>query len=213
MLTYFIRHAQSQGNVGASNEPDCTLSDFGRLQVLRLTQRLAGAGVRAIYTSPLRRSIETAMPLAERLDLPVWVRPDIAEHFWEGFGNLRSFEPCGLAELMAAWPRVRLDPTLPPGLWQWPTWPESVEALAARMRGFVLHLKQRWMDEQDVVVVFSHGAPVARGLEAWILDVPGPEYRFRIRNATVNLVRLHEGVSTLLAVNEASHLVGLEAMT
>ena len=209
MLTYFVRHAESQGNTGRSNEPDCSLSDFGRLQAQRLADRLAQAGVRAIYSSPMRRSVETAMPLAERLDLDIWLRPDIAEHFSAGIANLEHFTPCSLADLAGAWPRLRLDPALPADTWQWPVWPESVETLAARMRRFVMHLKATWLNPDDAVAVFSHGAPVARGLEAWIIETPGPEYRFSIENATVNLARFGAGVSTLLLLNESSHLAGL----
>jgi broad specificity phosphatase PhoE len=102
---------------------------------------------------------------------------------------------------------VRLDPALPAGCWECPVWPESVETLAARMRRFVDHLKAAWGDHNDdVVAVFSHGAPVARALEAWIIDTPGPEYRFSIVNAAVNLVRFRDGVSTMLALNEGRHL-------
>jgi broad specificity phosphatase PhoE len=174
-----------------------------------VADRLAISEVRAIYSSPFRRSIETAMPLAERLNLEIRVRPDIVEHFWEGFANLQHFQPCTLEQLTGAWSRVRLDPALPAGCWDWPTWPESVETLAARMRKFVDHLKVTWGDHNDdAVVVFSHGAPVARGLEAWILDTPGPEFRFAIANATINLVRFRDGVSTMLALNEGSHLGG-----
>ncbi len=209
MLAYFVRHAESESNAGLSGGADCVLSDPGCRQVERLTDRLARAGVRAIYSSPLRRAILTAMPLAERLDLPVWVRPDIVEHFWSGFSNLEDFEPGTLQDLAKVWPRVVLDPALPAGCWGWPVWPESVETMAGRMRRFVEHLKAAWTGADDVVAVFSHGAPVARGLEAWIIDEVGPEYRFGIVNATVNLVRHQDGVSTLLAVNEASHLVGV----
>lgn len=207
MLAYIIRHAESESNAGLSDGPDSGLSDAGKWQARRVADRLAGAGVRAIYSSPLRRSIETAMPLAERLDLEIRIRPDIAEHFWEGFTNLQHFQPCTLEELARTWPRLRLDPALPAGCWDWPIWPESVETLAARMRKFVDHLKVTWGDDNDdTVAVFSHGAPVARGLEAWIIDRPGPEYRFAIANATINLVRFRDGVSTMLALNEASHL-------
>lgn len=207
MLTYFVRHGESENNVGRSNSPDSGLSDLGRQQARCVAERLGVAGVRAIYSSPLRRSIETAWPLAERLGLEIWIRPDIVEHFWGGFANLREFQPCTFADLARWCPRVRLDPALPGGYWEWPMWPESVEILAARMRRFTEHLKATWGDGgQEVVAVFSHGAPVARGLEAWILDEPGPEFRFDIANATVNLVRYRDGVSTLLAVNEASHL-------
>ncbi len=208
MLAYFIRHAESESNAGLSNLPDSGLSDLGRHQAAQVAHRLAAAGLRAVYSSPLRRAVETALPLAEQLDLPIRVRPDIVEHFWSGFANLQYFQPCTLEDLTAEWSRARLDPALPAGCWDWPTWPEPVETLAARMRKFVDHLKVTWGDHNDdAVAVFSHGAPVARALEAWIIDRPGPEYRFSIANAAVNMVRYRDGVSTMLALNEASHLV------
>ncbi len=160
MLSYFIRHAESQSNAGTSDEPDCGLSEYGRPQAARLARALAASNIRAIYSSPMRRSLETAMPLAERLDLDVWLRPDIAEHFSHVFANLEGFTPCGVADLRRTWPRVRLDPALPAATWDWPAWPESVDALAARMRRFVTHLKQTWRGPDDVVAVFSHGAPL-----------------------------------------------------
>lgn len=207
MLAYFIRHGESESNAGLSELPDSALSGRGRWQASCVAGRLASVGVRGIYSSPLRRSIETAMPLAEELDLPVWVRPDLIEHYWSGFANLEHFQPSALEELVRAWPRVQLDPTLPAGSWEWPTWPEPVATLAGRMRRFVEQLKATWGDGGDeAVAVFSHGAPAARALEAWIIDEPGPEYRFSIANATVNLVRFRDGVSTMLALNEASHL-------
>lgn len=209
MLAYFIRHGESENNAGRSDLPDSGLSDLGRHQACRVADRLAGAGVRAIYSSPLCRSIETAMPLAERLGLEVWIRPDIVEQFWSGFANLEHFTPCSFQDLAKAWSGIRLDPALPADYWQWPVWPESAETLAGRMRRFVQHLKATWGDGGDeAVAVFSHGAPVARGLEAWIIDAPGPEFRFDIANATVNLVRFREDVSTMLMLNEASHLNG-----
>jgi broad specificity phosphatase PhoE len=207
MLVYFIRHGESESNAGRSDLPDSELSGLGRHQALCVADRLARAGVRAIYSSPFRRAIETAMPLAERLGLEVWIRPDIVEQFWVGFANLEHFTPCTFQDLAKAWPGIRLDPALPAGYWEWPVWPESVETLAARMRRFADYLKAAWGDHNDdTVAVFSHGAPIARGLEAWITDTPGPEFRFDIANATANLVQFREVVSTMLMLNEASHL-------
>jgi 2,3-bisphosphoglycerate-dependent phosphoglycerate mutase len=207
MLAYFVRHGQSESNAGRSNLPDSALSDLGRRQASQVADRLARVHVCAIYSSPFRRSIQTAMPLAQRLGLTIRIRPDIVEHFWAGFANLEHYVPGSVQDLVAAWPGTELDPVVPAGAGDWPVWPESVEALANRMRRFVEHLKRTWGDTgEETVAVFSHGAPVARALEAWIIDRPGPEFRFDVANATVNLVRFRDGVSTMLALNEASHL-------
>ena len=55
----------------------------------------------------------------------------------------------------------------------------------------------------------SHGSPVARLIEAWLTDRPGPWFRFTIDNGAVAALRHHDGVSTLVCLNEISHLRGL----
>ncbi len=65
----FVRHAEKELNAG----DDPALSDAGRRRATELTRQLVDAdvvvGIDAIYTTPFRRSQETARPLAEALDL------------------------------------------------------------------------------------------------------------------------------------------------
>jgi len=67
----FVRHAEMELNVGE----DPGLSDAGRRRVSELTRQLVDAdvvaGIDAIYSTPFRRTQETAQPLAEALDLPI----------------------------------------------------------------------------------------------------------------------------------------------
>lgn len=67
----FVRHADK----AAVPEDDPGLSEAGRRRVEELTRQLSDAdvvaGIDAIYTTPTRRAIETAQPLANRLDLPI----------------------------------------------------------------------------------------------------------------------------------------------
>jgi len=67
----FVRHAEQTSH----SEQDPGLSDAGRLRVAELTRQLVDAdvvaGIDAIYATPLRRSQETAQPLADRLDVPI----------------------------------------------------------------------------------------------------------------------------------------------
>ena len=58
-------------------------------------------------------------------------------------------------------------------------------------------------------MLVSHGSPIARLVEAWLTDQPGPWFRFTIDNAAVSAFRYHEGVSSLVCLNEISHLRGL----
>lgn len=67
----FVRHAEKELNVG----DDPGLSEAGRRRVAELTRQLLDAdvvaGVDAIYTTPFRRSRETALPLAAELNLEI----------------------------------------------------------------------------------------------------------------------------------------------
>src|SRR3954454_3529471 len=58
---------------------DVELSDEGREQVRRLATRLAGEKIKAIYASPLGRTVETAQILAKPHGLDVQTRDGLRE--------------------------------------------------------------------------------------------------------------------------------------
>ena len=65
------------------NEPgtpaDPPLSDEGREQARLVAEWLAPEGFDHVYSSPMRRAVETAEPLAERLGLEVKIDDELAE--------------------------------------------------------------------------------------------------------------------------------------
>ncbi len=67
----FVRHAEK----ASQPADDPGLSDAGRVRVAELTRQLVDAdvvaGIDAIYSTPFRRTQETAQALADALDLPV----------------------------------------------------------------------------------------------------------------------------------------------
>lgn len=70
---------------------DPPLDPAGVDQAERLAQRLAGEDIAAIYVTTLRRTVETAAPLAKRLGIVPSVEPELREVYlgeWEG-GLLR----------------------------------------------------------------------------------------------------------------------------
>ncbi len=69
---YLVRHAQSEGNRGDYGpERDPPLSDVGREQARRLAGRFARQRADAVYSSPLRRTQETARDIAAAANLEV----------------------------------------------------------------------------------------------------------------------------------------------
>jgi probable phosphoglycerate mutase len=77
---YLIRHAQSQGNTGddlTSGDPD--LTEVGCEQARRLGERMKQQRLDAIYSSPLRRTQETALAIGEVAGLEVLPKADLVE--------------------------------------------------------------------------------------------------------------------------------------
>ncbi|MGP0032557.1 MAG: histidine phosphatase family protein [Acidimicrobiales bacterium] len=93
-----IRHGASADAIEGTRhellegQGDPPLSPAGRSQAARVGARLAGRSFAALYVSSLRRTAETAEPLARHTGLRPVVDPDLREVFlgeWEG-GLLRQ---------------------------------------------------------------------------------------------------------------------------
>jgi len=67
VIAYVVRHAEA----AQDGTPDPPLTDAGRARAAALRDRLRSEGITAIFSSPYRRTRDTAAPLAEALGLPV----------------------------------------------------------------------------------------------------------------------------------------------
>src|SRR6185437_6508955 len=94
-----VRHGESAParldmpapKVDGHSDPE--LAPEGRTQAQRLADRLAHEKIDAIYITTLRRTAETAAPLAERLAIEPIVEADLREVYlgeWEG-GAFRKY--------------------------------------------------------------------------------------------------------------------------
>ena len=70
---YLVRHGQSAGNAEGrfGGHGPTPLSDLGREQAEKTARVLAREGINAIYSSDLLRAVQTAEPLAKRLNLEI----------------------------------------------------------------------------------------------------------------------------------------------
>jgi broad specificity phosphatase PhoE len=78
---HFIRHGETEWNVAGriQGQTDVPLSPRGRAQARELAERLGGSQVAAIWSSDLRRALDTAAPLADRLGLELHVTRALRE--------------------------------------------------------------------------------------------------------------------------------------
>ncbi len=80
MQLILIRHGLPLRVVNTDGSPaDPSLSERGHAQAARMARCLAVEPLDGIYASPMRRAHETAMPLAEALELEIVSEPRIAE--------------------------------------------------------------------------------------------------------------------------------------
>jgi probable phosphoglycerate mutase len=189
---YFIRHGDTPavGHFIAGRAPGVLLNDRGRAQVEELADRLAAEPIRAIYSSPLERTRETAGPLARRLGLEVRAADELIElDFGEWTGK-------GFAELdpLPEWRRYnahRSGTRIPGG--------ELMLEVQARAVAFAQRVCEEWPGA--AVALVSHG-DVIRAALLHYLGMPLDFYhRIEISPASVSAVALGEYGAQVLSLN------------
>jgi 2,3-bisphosphoglycerate-dependent phosphoglycerate mutase len=156
-----VRHGASEAYLDGMLFPlvnghgDPPLSAEGKEQAARVCARLAAASVDAIYATNLRRTAETAAPLAGQLGLEVQVEADLREVYlgdWEG-GIFRKMVAEGhpISLQMAAEERWDVIPGAEPAAELEDRVRKAIERLAAA------HPGQR-------VAAFTHGGVIGQAL-------------------------------------------------
>lgn len=167
----FIRHCESDTSI--HDDAERPLTQVGERQAARLAQCLRGNRYDAVYASPLRRAVETVMPLAavrgmavqesdalvERI-MPGWI--DDYEHYVERQWHDLAFSLAG---------------------------GESIRQVQQRYMGFIAQLPQA----QTYIAVGSHGTAMSGLVEC---ANPGGGYQFfsELRYGDVLRVMMHDGI-------------------
>jgi probable phosphomutase (TIGR03848 family) len=198
MLTIlFIRHGENDwiANRIAGWTPGVHLNGRGREQAEQLRERLGHLPIRAIYSSPLERALETAAPLASRLNLEIQVS--------EALGEVRFGEWTGktMRELnsMPEWAQFvsMRSITRPPG-------GETALEIQARMTREVERLRSIHTD--GTIAVFSH-ADVIRAILYHFAGIPLDLFqRMQISPASVSVVNFREDRLVLSRINDTGDL-------
>src|SRR5580704_7422596 len=81
MILYCVRHGETVFNAAGriQGQTDSELSELGRRQCQLVAQALAGEPIEAIYSSPLKRALEGAHCVADRLRLRVCIDARLME--------------------------------------------------------------------------------------------------------------------------------------
>jgi len=109
-LILLVRHGENdyvKKNLLAGRLPGVHLNEKGRTQAQAVAERLKSVPIKALYSSPLERALETAEPLAKALGVEIVPRPglielDIGE--WQGL-SLKSLQR------LKVWRKVQGNPS------------------------------------------------------------------------------------------------------
>jgi probable phosphoglycerate mutase len=156
-----VRHGQSEAYVDGTSFPlvdghgDPPLSELGREQASLVCDRLAGLGIDAIYVTTLRRTAQTAAPLARRLGLEPQVEPGLREVYlgeWEGGLYRKMVAEFGpIAQRMFAEERWDVIPGA-----------ESLVSFDGRVRAAIGQIAAERAGQR--VAVFTHGGVIGQVL-------------------------------------------------
>lgn len=79
---YTVRHAESIANtegIYQGQTYDTNLSGLGKKQAVALANALAGREIEKIVSSPLKRTLQTAQAVSDRLSVPIELEDDVIE--------------------------------------------------------------------------------------------------------------------------------------
>lgn len=196
----FVRHGRTEGNVRRIlvGRTDIPLDELGYRQAAAVAEHVGTlARPDVVVASPLLRARETAQAIADVLELPVDIEPDIAElNFGEyegwSFEDIRTRQP----EFAARFADIEFDAHWPGG--------ERLSEFHVRVHGAVTRLATRYASHSAVVV--SHGG-VLGSLAAQLMGTPPNDWsRYQIQNCSVTHLEISAERSIFHRFNDCAHL-------
>jgi len=193
-LILLIRHGENdyvkQSRL-SGRMPGIHLNEKGRAQAQALAEKLKSAPIKAVYSSPLERAMETAEPLAKALELEVIPRPGLIE---TDVGEWQGKTIKGLSRLKI-WRKVLSAPSLM-------RFPGGESFIESQYR---ICQEIEWIREQHdpkvLIACFSHADPIKLAI-AYYLGMPLDMFqRLGVSPASITALLLGEGGSHLLTLN------------
>ncbi len=193
-LILLLRHAENEytrkGRL-AGRLPDVHLNQRGKEQADLLAQILKDVPLKAIYSSPLTRAIETAQPLAKAHQLEIIVHEGLIEL---DYGEWQGKSLKGLRRLKV-WKTVQYVPSLmhfPQG--------ETIVEAQFRITQAIRQIASQH-EQGDWIACVSHADPIKLTI-AHYLGMPLDTYqRINISLASITLLSLDHQAARLLAIN------------
>jgi broad specificity phosphatase PhoE len=187
-----VRHGLTDWNVARKliGRSDVGLNPEGHAQALAAAEALKSLPVRAVFSSPQARAIETASPIASRHGLEVTIEPGFEEVWLDPAWQGKTVEELREEPDME---RFLSDPTKRSS---------RIEPIEDVQRRTVASVERRRQEHPgETVVVVSHGDPL-RAIVAHYTALPLESIRrLLIDNGSVSVFRFRSHGPQLTALN------------
>jgi probable phosphomutase (TIGR03848 family) len=197
-IILLIRHGENdyvkKGRL-AGRQPGIHLNDTGRKQAQALAeniiQRFDKTAVKAIYSSPLERTMETAQPIAASLGMEIITRPGLLE---TDYGEWQDKKLKGLSRLKI-WRLVQNFPSLmrfPGG----ETFAETQMRICQEIESLC-----KTHDPKDIILCITHADPIKLAVAHYLglhLDM---FQRMSVSPGSISALHISESFARLLTLN------------
>jgi len=199
---YLLRHGETDWNIRGifRGRSDIELSQRGREQAKAAARALEGRGISAIYTSPVRRSVETAEFCSQELGLEFIEAPPLSDPdcgLWEGkdLEQARMGHPEEFHLMQTAPSRLRF----PGG--------ESVVEVADRVSDFALGDLDEEVDGDVLLVTHNF---IFQVLTVRVLGCSLDRlYNLEMDNGAISEYQRRGSRVIVRRTNETDHLMGI----
>ena len=194
MELILVRHGLPLRREVVEGPADPELSIEGHDQSARLASYLATESIDAIYSSPMKRAVQTAEPLAQTTGLPISIVDDVAEY------DRLSNEYIPIEELRAAnderWQKLLTG--------EWQSDSDTLESFRNRVISSLEQLISQHASQR--IVVTCHGGVINQYL-AHILGIATDRGFFYPQYTSIHrVVASQNGLRSVGSLNEIAHL-------
>lgn len=193
-----VRHGQTEWNrvERFRGQIDLALNKTGQAQARKAARRLTGMPITAVYSSPLRRALETAGPTAQQLGLPVQPLPGLMDiNYGEWQGRTPSEVSQQYPDLYQQWMDAPHTVSFPGG--------ESLEDVRYRA---IAALEQMILQHTGHVLLVAHQV-VNKVLLCAMLGLETSHFwHIKQDNGCINLFDFNAGIFAAVLVNDTCHI-------
>lgn len=196
----FVRHAEAEGNKSRHFHgwTDSCITERGYLQAKRVAERLNGMDIDVLYSSSLKRTLQTAEYISAVKGLPI-IRTDKLKEI-----NGGDWEGLTWAELQERWPDAYETWENDPHKHQMPNG-ESMEEFQKRLVDEVMHIIRQ--DIGKNICIVTHGTAI-RALICYFRAC-SLEEMINVAwcdNTAITIMDYEDGLFTTVTEGDAVHL-------